>query len=65
MKAAILSQTDWLVFPLIAVVMFTIIFASVLLWIMRPGARSVYQARSEMVFDSNERSGVLDNGGAL
>lgn len=51
MKADILSQTDLLVFPLVAVVMFTLIFSAVLVWIMRPGARAVYADRSQMVFD--------------
>lgn len=51
MKAEILSQTDWLVFPLISVVMFVAIFVGVLLWVVRPGAREFYAARGRMVLD--------------
>lgn len=51
MKADILSQTDWLVFPLISVVMFVAIFVGVLLWVLRPGAREIYDARSRLALD--------------
>lgn len=54
MKADILSQTDWLVLPLITVVLFTLIFSAVLVWIMRPGARATYAERSRMIFDDRD-----------
>lgn len=54
MKGDILSQTDWLVLPLITVVLFTVIFTAVLVWIMRPGARDVYKARGQMIFDESD-----------
>ena len=57
MKGDILSQTDWLVLPLITVVLFTVIFTAVLVWIMRPGARATYEARGRMIFDADETGG--------
>lgn len=54
MKSFILSQTDFLVFPLIAVVMFFAVFTGVLLWIYRPGSREVHAQRSRLVFDREE-----------
>lgn len=62
MKGDILSQTDWLVLPLITVVMFTVIFSAVLVWIMRPGARAAYAARSRMIFDDVSGNSMLDDG---
>lgn len=59
MKGDILSQTDWLVLPLITVVLFTVIFSAVLVWIMRPGARATYDARSRMIFDDRDPHGEV------
>lgn len=55
MKADILSQTDWMIFPLISVVFFTAIFLGVIAWILRPGAGAVYAKRSQMVFDDERQ----------
>ncbi len=54
MKAEILSQTDYLTYPLIAVVMFVAIFAAAVLWVFRPGSRETYAERSLMVFDDEK-----------
>lgn len=57
MNATVLARTDWLVFPLIAVVLFTGLFALTVLWICRRGARSVYRRRSLLVFDDGAIDG--------
>lgn len=54
MKAFVLSQTDLLVYPLIAVVMFASIFALVLAWVYRPGGREVYARRGRMIFEGDD-----------
>ncbi len=54
MKALILAQTDYLVFPLIAVVLFVIVFGAALAWVYRPGSKEIYAARSRMVFSDEE-----------
>jgi len=46
MKNFVLAQTDYLVFPLIAVVMFFIFFVAMLVWVYRPGSKAVYAERS-------------------
>lgn len=51
MKADILSQTDVMIFPLIAVVLFVSIFIAALLWVYRPGGKAVYQRHQELPFD--------------
>ena len=51
MKADILSQTDVMVFPLIAVVLFVGIFIAALFWVYRPGGKAVYQRYQELPFD--------------
>ena len=56
MKAEILSTTEWTVFPLISVILFVGIFVGAVFWIFRPGAKKVYDRRSQMVFeDGGER----------
>ena len=57
MKADILTQTDWLVFPMISVVMFAALFVGVLIWVARPAAREVYAARGRMVLDDTREGG--------
>ena len=43
-------------FPLITAVLFFSIFVGTLFWIFRPGAKKVYDRRSQMVFeDGGER----------
>lgn len=54
MNSAILSQTDLIIFPVFAFVLFASIFAGVLFWVFRPGSRAVYDARSRMSLDDNE-----------
>ncbi len=49
-----LSQTDLLVFPLFAVVLFSSIFVGMLMWVFRPGARAGYEARGRMILDGND-----------
>lgn len=51
MKNFVLQQTDLLVFPLIAVVMFFAIFVAACVWVWRPGARAAYDARSRLALD--------------
>jgi cbb3-type cytochrome oxidase subunit 3 len=53
-KGLVLSQTDLLVFPLISVVLFTLIFCLTLVWIFRRGASAVYAERSALVFDDDD-----------
>ncbi len=54
MKAEILSRTDWLTFPLIAVVLFTVMFVLTLFWIYRPGAKKFYEEASRLVLDKGD-----------
>lgn len=51
MNAFVLSQTDLLILPLIAVVMFFAIFVAALAWVLRPGAQAVYAQRSQLALD--------------
>lgn len=51
MKSAILSQTDVLILPLIAVVLFVAIFTAAVIWVFRPGGKAVYQRHQEIPFD--------------
>lgn len=51
MKNFVLSQTDYLVFPLIAFVLFFAIFIAVLFWVYRPGSKAVYADRSRLALD--------------
>lgn len=54
MNSFVLSQTDYLVFPLIASVLFVSIFTLMLMWVFRPGARAVHRQRAHLVFDRND-----------
>jgi hypothetical protein len=51
MKAEILSQTDHLVFPLVAAVLFVTIFVVAVWRVLRPGARQACAERAALVFD--------------
>ena len=51
MKAEILSQTDQLVFPLVAAVLFVTIFVVAVWRVLRPGARQIGAERAALVFD--------------
>lgn len=51
MKTFVLQQTDLLVFPLIAVVLFFAIFIAACVWVWRPGAREAYAAHSRLALD--------------
>ncbi|MEZ4470011.1 MAG: hypothetical protein R3F60_04230 [bacterium] len=57
MKAEILSRTEWMTLPLVAVVLFMSIFVLMLAWIARPGARDFYAARGRMALDDEEVRG--------
>lgn len=54
MKSAILTQTDFLLLPLVSVVLFTAIFLGAVAWILRPEAREVYARRSRMPLDERD-----------
>ena len=54
MMSGILSQTNLLIFPLFAFVLFSSIFTGVLFWVFRPGSRAVYDARSRMILEGND-----------
>ena len=56
MMSGILSQTNLLIFPLFAFVLFSSIFAGVLFWVFRPGSRAVYDARSRMALELEDNS---------
>lgn len=56
MISGTLSQTDLLIFPLFAVVLFTGIFVGMLFWVFRPGGRALYEARGRMVLDDGNDS---------
>ncbi len=51
MKNFVLSQTDYLVFPLIAVVLFFVFFVAMLFWVYRPGSKAVYADRSQLALE--------------
>lgn len=56
MKSEVLSALtgpEVLWFPLVTVVMFTTMFAAVLVWIFRRDAAAVYAERSRMIFDDD------------
>ncbi|MCB9544555.1 MAG: hypothetical protein H6706_01515 [Myxococcales bacterium] len=57
MKAEILSRTEWLQLPLVAVVLFVAIFVLMLAWIVRPGASRFYAMRGRMALDDGEVRG--------
>jgi len=58
-KNFILSQTDFLIFPLIAVVAFFVFFVATVIWVYRPGGRVVYDARSMLALrDSADEEGA-------
>ncbi len=57
MMSQVLSQTQWLVFPLVTVVMFTLLFTSTLVWIFRRGAREEYRRRSLSALDDGAVQG--------
>ncbi|MBU0554129.1 cbb3-type cytochrome c oxidase subunit 3 [Myxococcota bacterium] len=56
MKSLILSQTDLVSLPLIALVIFMGIFLGVLLWIARPGAADTYARYGQMALEDEEES---------
>lgn len=51
MKNFVLSQTDYLVFPLIAVVLFFVFFVAMLMWVYRPGSKAVYAERGRRALE--------------
>ncbi len=51
MKNFVLSQTDYLVFPLIAVVLFFAFFVAMLVWVYRPGSKATYADRSRRALE--------------
>lgn len=57
MKNFVLSQTDWLVFPLIAVVLFFAFFVAMLVWVYRPGSKAVYADRSRLALEDGAPTG--------
>jgi len=61
-KAEILSQTDHLVFPLIAVVLFVAIFLIALWRVLRPGARARYEAQARSALEDGQWAGTPDGG---
>lgn len=59
MNSFVLSQTDYLVFPLIAVVLFFSFFVAMLFWVFRPGARAIYAERSRLALHDSVEGGDL------
>lgn len=59
MNAFVLSQTDLLILPLIAVVMFFALFVAALAWVLRPGAQRVYAERSQLALDDGIEIGFV------
>lgn len=51
MKAETLSQTDVMILPLIAVVLFVGIFIAAVAWVFRPGGKVVYARHEALPFD--------------
>jgi cbb3-type cytochrome oxidase subunit 3 len=54
MKALVLSRTDLLFLPEIALFIFLAVFVGALAWMFRPGAKRFYQERSSMPLDPDE-----------
>ena len=54
MKALVLSRTDLLFLPEIALFIFFVVFVGALLWMFRPGAKRFYEERSTMALDPDE-----------
>ena len=57
MKNFVLSQTDFLVFPLIAVVLFFGFFVAMLFWVYRPGSKVAYAERSRLALEDGTPPG--------
>lgn len=56
MKSLVLSQTDLLTLPLVALGIFMAIFVGVLVWIARPGAAETYARYGLMALEDEEES---------
>lgn len=54
MKADVLSRTDLLFLPEIALFIFFVVFVGTLVWMFRPGSRRFYQERSTMALEPDE-----------
>lgn len=57
MKNFVLQQTDLLVFPLIAFVLFFAFFLAMLVWVYRPGGKAVYAERSRLALHDGSPEG--------
>jgi cbb3-type cytochrome oxidase subunit 3 len=57
MKSEILTQTDHLIFPLVAAVLFVSIFLGAVWRVLRPGARQAFAQRAAIVFDDSAVAG--------
>ena len=52
MMSGILSRTDLLTLPLVALGVFMAIFVGAIVWIFRPGSADAYRERARMVLDA-------------
>ena len=61
MMSGTLSQTHLAVFPIFAFVLFFALFTGMLVWIFRPGARAIYDARGRMALESDDAAANLNS----
>lgn len=55
MKSLILSRTDLLFLPEVALVIFVTVFAGALWLVLRPGAKAAYARHASMALGDDER----------
>ncbi len=58
MKSLILSRTELLLLPEIALFIFIGVFAGALWLVLRPGAKAAYARHASMALDENDREDV-------
>ena len=56
MKSAILSQFDMTYLPVIACLIFALVFVSMLVWVFRPESKSVYQKAERLPLELGDKN---------
>ncbi len=60
MMSGILSRTDLLTLPLMALGVFMGVFVGAIAWIYRPGSAAVYRERARMVLDAEREDAHVE-----
>lgn len=56
MKSTILSQFDMTYLPVIACLIFAIVFVSMLIWVFRPESKNVYQKLEKLPLELGDKN---------